>query len=131
MDDTGRVLLQKRLMNVFIIDDEKIILTALNRVLSGAGYTVHSFESGEGVLDKAKELGPDFVFLDVKMPGVSGTDLLKDLKRELPGIKIIMMSGYTTPESIQTAKDLGADSFLKKPFDNVFDILKVVEQFSS
>ncbi len=118
-------------MNVFIIDDEKIILTALNRVLAGAGYTVHSFDSGKEVLEKARQLNPGFVFLDVKMPGISGTDLLKDLKSEFPGTKIIMMSGYTTPESIQTAKDLGADSFLKKPFDNVFDILKVVEQFNS
>ncbi len=116
-------------MNVFVIDDEKIILTALTRVLSGAGFVVHSFDSGIGVLEKAKELDPTFIFLDVKMPGVSGTELLKELKICCPQIKIIMMSGYTTPESIKNAKDLGADAFLKKPFDNVFDVLKVVEQF--
>ena len=118
-------------MRVFIIDDEKRILTALNRILSKQGYEVHIFESGHEVLEKAKELKPALVFLDVKMPGVSGTDVLRELKKNVPSTKIVMMSGYTTPESIQNAKDLGADLFLKKPFYDIFDIIKIVEQLHS
>ena len=114
-------------MNIVVVDDEKIILTAVSRVLSKSGHNVHSFSSCEEVLQDIQTLTPEFIFLDVKMPGYSGLDLLKEIRAKGITAKVVMMSGYTTPEIIEAAKELGVITFLKKPFDNIHDILKIVE----
>lgn len=114
-------------MNIVVIDDEKIILTVVNRVLSKSGHNVHLFSSCDHVLEDIQKLNPEFIFLDVKMPGCSGLDLLRDIRSKGIMSKVIMMSGYTTPEIIETAKELGVLTFLKKPFDDIHDILKIVE----
>jgi len=114
-------------MNIVVVDDEKIILTAVTRVLSKSGHEVHAFSSCENVLQSIQTIDPGFIFLDVKMPGYSGLDLLKEIRSKGIKAKVVMMSGYTTPEIIEAAKDLEVLTFLKKPFDNIYDILKVVE----
>lgn len=126
MDHIGRFLHKERLMNIVVVDDEKIILNSVVRVLSGAGHNVFPIASGEGAVEKIKELHPDYLFLDVKIPGLSGMDILRDIKRSGIRTKVVMMSGYTSPDNVEEAKKLGADIFLKKPFDNIFDILKIV-----
>jgi len=113
-------------MNIVVIDDERIILNSMVRVLSGAGHNVVAFSSGDHVLDKVKEMDPDYIFLDVKIPGHSGIEILKGIKQAGLYSKVVMMSGYTSSASIDEAKNLGADIFIKKPFDNIFDILKIV-----
>ena len=117
-------------MNIVVVDDEKIILTAISRVLSKSGHNVHAFSSCENVLQDVQTLNPGFIFLDVKMPGYSGLDLLKEIRSKGITAKVVMMSGYTTPEIIEAAKELGVLTFLKKPFDNIYDILKIVEDSS-
>jgi len=114
-------------MNIVVVDDERIILTAVCRVLSIAGHNVHPFSSCEEALQKIETLNPEFIFLDVKMPGRSGLDLLKDIRSMGLKGKVVMMSGYTTPELLDAAKELGVLTFLKKPFSNIYDILKIVE----
>ena len=117
-------------MNIVIVDDEKIILNAVSRVLTRAGHTVTAYGSSQEFLTDIDRLRPDFMFLDVKMPGSSGMDLVREVRSRDINSKIIMMSGYTTPEIIEAAKELGVLSFLKKPFDNINDIVKVVEDNS-
>jgi FixJ family two-component response regulator len=114
-------------MNIVVVDDEKIILTAVTRVLSKSGHDIHAFSSCEEVLENVQSLNPGFIFLDVKMPGYSGLDLLKEIRSKGINAKVVMMSGYTTPEIIEAAKELGVLTFLKKPFDNIHDVLKIVE----
>jgi len=114
-------------MNIVVVDDEKIILTAVTRVLSKSGHDVHAFSSCEDILQSIQTLNPGFIFLDVKMPGYSGLELLREIRSKGIAAKVVMMSGYTTPEIIETAKELGVLTFLKKPFDNIHDILKIVE----
>lgn len=114
-------------MNIVVVDDEKIILTAVCRVLSIAGHNVHPFSSCEETLQNIESLNPEFIFLDVKMPGRSGLDLLKDIRAKGLTGKVVMMSGYTTPELLAAAKELGVLTFLKKPFSNIHDIVKIVE----
>ena len=114
-------------MNIVVVDDEKIILTAVTRVLSKSGHSIHPFSSCEEVLQSIETLNPGFIFLDVKMPGYSGLDLLKEIRSKGVTAKVVMMSGYATPEIIEAAKALGVLTFLKKPFDNIHDVLKIVE----
>jgi two-component system, response regulator PdtaR len=117
-------------MNIVVVDDEKIILNAMCRVLSKSGHEVYPFSSCEGALQSIQSLNPGVVFLDVKMPGCSGLDLLKDIRSKGISSKVIMMSGYTTSEIINAARELGVVTFLKKPFDDIHDILKIVEDNS-
>lgn len=114
-------------MKVLIIDDEQIIINVLKRVLETNNFEVEFLNSGEFMFCKIKEFCPDVVFLDVKMQGENGIDLLRDLKKEYPAIKVVMMSGYTSKQTVDEASIYGADVFLKKPFDNIFDLIEVVK----
>ena len=131
MDYTGRIFCQERLMRILVIDDELIILTAVQRVFENKGFEVVSLNSGAGSFETIAEFKPDFVFLDVKMPGDSGIDLLSGIKRDYPDIKVVMMSGYTSAETLEEAKRFGADAFIKKPFDNIFDLVKIVDSLNN
>lgn len=115
-------------MNILVIEDEKIISSAIIRVLTACGHDVHTMDDGFNVMEKIRNFNPSIVFLDVKMPGRSGLDVLKEIKELAPNTRVIMMSGYTSLESIKSAKDLGADDFLKKPFDDIFEIQRIVER---
>ena len=117
-------------MNILVIEDENIISSAINRVLSSSGHFVQILNDGFGVINKIQEINPSVIFLDVKMPGRSGLDVLKEIKEHSKDIKVVMMSGYTTPENIELAKQLGADDFLKKPFEDIFEIQRIVERNS-
>ncbi len=109
-------------LNIFIIEDEQIISNAMQRVLSKDGHVVsvaHSYEVFEDIFALAQ---PDLIFLDLKIPGKSGMDILRDIKRSLPMVRVIMMSGYISEKDVHEAKELGAERFLKKPFDDIFSI---------
>lgn len=115
-------------MRVLIIDDEQIIVNVLKRVLETHSFEVDFLNSGEKMFDKIKNFNPSVVFLDVKMQGgENGLELLRELKKEYPDMKVVMMSGYTSKETIEEASNYGADVFLKKPFDNIFDLIDVVK----
>jgi DNA-binding NtrC family response regulator len=115
-------------MKVLIIDDEQIIINVLKRVLEAHNFEVCFLNSGEQMFSKIEEFKPSIVFLDVKMQGgENGVELLRDLKKEYPDIKVVMMSGYTSRETIEEASNYGADVFLKKPFDNIFDLIDLVK----
>jgi DNA-binding NtrC family response regulator len=115
-------------MNILIIEDEKIISSAMTRMLTSCGHAVHSSDNGNETLNKIREVNPQMVFLDVKLPGRSGLDVLKEIKEYYPHMRVVMMSGYTSPENMALAKQLGADDFLKKPFDDIFEIQRIVER---
>ena len=118
-------------MNILVIEDEKIISNAITRVLTSSGHNVYTLNDGFNVLGKVQEFNPGMIFLDVKMPGRSGLDVLKEIKEFSQDIKVIMMSGYGSAENMDSAKKLGANDFLKKPFDDIFEIQRIVERNSN
>lgn len=103
---------------ILIIDDDASMRKALERLLRSMGYRTQTFSSAQEFLDT--DFQSDSVaciVLDVKMPGMSGTDLQKELrKRDLP-FPIVFITGHgTIPMSVQAMKH-GAVDFLEKPFD--------------
>lgn len=103
---------------ILIIDDDASMRKALERLLRSMGYRTRTFSSAQEFLDT--DFQSDSVaciVLDVKMPGMSGTDLQKELrKRDLP-FPIVFITGHgTIPMSVQAMKH-GAVDFLEKPFD--------------
>jgi len=112
---------------VFLVDDDSSVRESLNLLLSFTGYDVKPFASAKDFLDAERGTpGPACLVLDVKMPGLSGLDLQKELKSKNCMIPIIFITGHgDIPMSVQAMKK-GAVDFLPKPFedDDLLDAVK-------
>ena len=104
---------------VFVVDDDPSIRESLRLLLSSAGYGVKAFASAKEFLESERDSpGPTCLVLDVKMPGLSGLDLQKELKSRNYVMPIIFITGHgDIPMSVQAMKN-GAVDFLSKPFDD-------------
>jgi signal transduction histidine kinase len=107
VDDRPRIL---------IIDDEEIVLDACSQILEGSGYQVVTAMDGALGLRQVEELRPDLVFVDLKMPGLSGFEVLERIRAFDPSIVTIVITGYATLDSAVGAMQKGAYDFLPKPF---------------
>ena len=102
---------------LLIVDDEKGIRDALAQVFEYEGQEVRVAEDGPDALLVANTFRPDLVFLDVKMPGMDGLEVLARLGDENPGSLVIMISGHGTIDTALEATRRGAYDFLEKPLD--------------
>jgi DNA-binding NtrC family response regulator len=112
---------------ILICDDEEGIRESLKLVL-GDHYPLIAVDSGEmalKVLATAKDI--KVALLDIKMPKVNGLDLLQDIKKKFPRVKIIMVTGYKSVETAAEATRLGASGYVVKPFKSQ-EILETVER---
>jgi two-component system nitrogen regulation response regulator NtrX len=100
---------------ILIIDDEKDIRTALAGILEDEGYQVLSAETGSEGIECARQELPDLILLDIWMPGMDGLETLAHLKKQLPQVTVIMISGHGTIETAVRATKLGAFDFIEKP----------------
>ncbi|RMD92659.1 MAG: hybrid sensor histidine kinase/response regulator [Calditrichaeota bacterium] len=101
---------------VLVVDDEKVIRHVCKLSLQKAGYTVESADNGLLALEMLRqndEIG--IVITDLKMPGLSGLELLDNIKRDYPHVEVIIMTGFATIESAIEAMKLGAYDFILKP----------------
>ncbi|MBI1949589.1 MAG: sigma-54-dependent Fis family transcriptional regulator [Deltaproteobacteria bacterium] len=102
---------------VLIIDDEKNIRTTLARGLDLEGFVVEGAETGQGGLALADSFAPDLVLLDLKLPDMTGLDVLELLRGKADGPAVVMMSGHGTLDAAIRATRLGALDFLEKPVE--------------
>lgn len=101
---------------ILIVDDEKVIRDVFTNAFKE--YRIVSADNGQkalSVLSQSDDI--DLIVVDAMMPGLSGTDLLKEIKRINPGHKVIIFTGYGFEEGIIEALLLDADGYLEKPFD--------------
>ena len=103
--------------HILIVDDEKDFVDALAERLTIREYNAAASYSGQDALEKIKEHNYDIVILDVKMPGVSGIDVLKEIKSLKPLTEVIMLTGNATVETAIEGMKLGAYDYLMKPCD--------------
>jgi FixJ family two-component response regulator len=104
---------------VFIIDDDASVCKALARLLSASGYATEAFYSANDYLEREPYNGIGCLVLDIRMPGLSGTDLQTHLKRQRNDIPVIFLTGHgDLPVGIEAMKR-GAIDFLTKPVDEV------------
>jgi CheY-like chemotaxis protein len=113
-------------LKILIVDDEPLVRKSLGRALASKGHQIVEAVDGVDGLQKWLSEKPDLVFLDVLMPGLSGPQLLKELG---PGqtAKVILMSAYSGEHNMQTAQQMGANLFIPKPFDDIFQIVERAE----
>ena len=109
-------MLMKDKFKILVIDDEESIRDSCSQVLNKEGYYIETAEDGSVGLEKAKEMRPDLVLVDLKMPGISGMEVLENLKEIDPDIVSIVITGYATIESAVEAMKLGAFDYIPKPF---------------
>ncbi len=102
---------------IWIIDDDRAIRWVLERALGQAGMAVESFASGEGILDRLERARPDALITDVRMPGIDGLELLREIRARWPGLPVIVITAHTDLESAVSAYQGGAFEYLPKPFD--------------
>lgn len=101
---------------VLAVDDEPVVLDALRRILTLDGLSVDTVESGPEALGLVQRHDYDLVFTDLKMPGMSGTEVVKGVKHLRPDVDVAVITGYATIESaVETMRD-GAADYVQKPF---------------
>ena len=88
-------------------------------------YEVHTASDGQEALHLINTEDIDVITLDLKMPGLSGIDVLKEVKKLKPNMEVIVITGYGTLGNAQEAIRYGAGDFISKPF-NVADIISIV-----
>lgn len=100
---------------VLIVDDEEEFAQALAERLVLRDYDVVTSFSGQDAIDKATHYNFDVVILDVRMPGVDGVDVLREIKKIKPLTEVIMLTGHATVESAIEGMKIGAYDYLMKP----------------
>ena len=101
---------------ILCVDDEEIILDVFRKILVLDGYSVDTVETGQEALGLIQTHNYDFVFTDLKMPAMSGTDVAKSVKHLRPDIDVVIITGFATVESAVECMKHGAMDYVEKPF---------------
>jgi len=102
---------------ILIVDDEAPIRDVLSTFLEDIGYETHAVHDGENAIDWLRDEKPDLILLDVRMPGMSGIEVLKNARQLYPKMPVIMISGYADEDLAREALQEGAYDFFLKPFE--------------
>ncbi len=103
--------------HIWVIDDDHAIRWVLEKALQRDSMTVTTFDSAAGVLDALRQGTPDAVVADIRMPGMSGLELLSRLRERAPELPVIIMTAHSDLDSAVSAYQGGAFEYLPKPFD--------------
>ena len=104
-------------LSVLVVDDEVEFLETLVKRLKKRKLAVNGVNSGESALEQLQAGPADIVVLDVKMPGMSGLDVLREIKKRYPRTEVIMLTGHASMEVAIEGMDIGAFDYLMKPID--------------
>ena len=104
--------------SILVVDDEMGILDVLRILLKGEGFDVVTAQGGKAGLEALKASAPDIVLTDIKMPGVSGTEILAAVREQDPETPVILMTAQASLQSAIQAVNQGAFYYIQKPFSN-------------
>jgi FixJ family two-component response regulator len=113
---------------VFVIDDEEPIRRGLGKLLTSLGYQTTTFPSAESFLAAHGNDRVGCLVLDIRMPGMSGLDLIEELRRRQSPLSIIVMTGHTDSGTLQRLEEIPTLGFLEKPF-SVNDLKAVLQKW--
>lgn len=107
---------------ILLVDDDKLVLMTLKRLLTREGYEVTAALSGQGALRRMEEDGFDLIISDIKMPQMDGIETVKKIREYLSlshktPIPEVFITGYAREEIYQKALELNAAGYIEKPFD--------------
>ncbi|MBI5075921.1 MAG: response regulator [Nitrospirae bacterium] len=102
---------------VLVVDDDQRMVRTICDILKVKGHEALAAYSGEEAVEKVRSDNPDCVLMDMKMPGLNGTETLSAIKALSPGLPVVLMSAYASEEQIACARQQGAYAVLAKPID--------------
>lgn len=102
---------------ILVLDDVADAAVLVGKILTRKGHTVHIFNDEAPALKFVEEHPVDLVILDIKLKEMSGVEVLARMKRQRPGVRAIMLTGYPTVDTAREAISLGADEYCVKPID--------------
>lgn len=117
-------------VSVLVVDDDSGMFQTLGYVLTEKGFEVETAKDGLEAIERIKERSFDVILLDIKMPGMNGVDVLREINRLSPGATTLMMTAYATNRGVQEAKKAGALAVLRKPL-NLDKVLAFIEECST
>jgi DNA-binding NtrC family response regulator len=122
---------------ILALDDVQDATVLIGKILTKKGHTVHTFTEEDEAIAYARSNKIDLAILDIKLKKMSGIEVLKLLKAEIPAMRAIMLTGYPTVETAREAISLGAAEYCVKPIDReeleekVEKVLKAKDKKSS
>jgi len=118
-------------MKVLIVDDSKIICKGLKQMLTHIADVeiVGQAHNAQDAIASISESNPDVVILDIRLPGKSGIDVLKDIRDKKLPIRVIMLTNYPYPQYREKCKEMGADYFFDKVTE-IEEIPNVIEELA-
>ncbi|AJG40623.1 chemotaxis protein CheY [Thermotoga sp. RQ7] len=108
-------------MTVLVVEDDEITREAVSQYLRLSGFNVLEAESGEKALDLSRKV--DVALVDVKLPGMSGIELVSEIKSRNPSCVVFVVTAYDNTETVKKSVEAGADDFIKKPVN--LELLKL------
>lgn len=102
---------------IWVIDDDRSIRWVLEKALARSGMSVRCFPSADDLSDLLERQQPDVIITDIRMPGISGLELLEMINSKAPGIPVIIITAHTDFDSAVASYRSGAFEYLPKPFD--------------
>jgi len=100
---------------IYVVDDDEAVLESLQSALTARGYDVRAFPDGEGFLGAIDGSAFGCVLLDVRLPDLSGLEILQQLGERAPKLAVVMMTGHADVPIAVSAMKAGAADFLEKP----------------
>ena len=116
-----------RQAKVWVVDDDSSIRWVLERALNQAGITNDSFASGDQLLQRLASEQPDVIISDIRMPGINGLELLRQLNASYPDLPVIITTAHSDLDSAVASYQQGAFEYLPKPFD-VDEVVAITER---
>jgi DNA-binding response OmpR family regulator len=112
---------------ILVVDDSPQISKALSDLLTASGYAVRTAPSAERALQILESAKFDLIITDLKMTGMTGIELAKQVLQKSPGLPVIILTGFGDMDSVISALRLGVADYLKKPF-SIDEVMSVVER---
>lgn len=103
--------------SIIVLDDVSDAGVLVKRILERQGHKVTAFTEEEDAIRHAAKGGTDLAILDIKLKRMTGVEVLAEMKKIAPGIKVIMLTGYPTLETARESLKLGASEYCVKPID--------------
>ena len=107
----------KRKPIILVVDDEKVVLEVFRKILEKKEYLVLTVNNGKAALEQVEEKRPNLVLLDLKMVGMNGIEVLRQIKRIDRNIEVIIITAYGAMKTARIAMRLGAYDYITKPID--------------
>ena len=117
---------------ILVIDDEGLVTASLKQLLKKSGYDVDVAHNGNAAMEKIRESDFDLIISDIRMPGINGVEVVKQIRRYLqqagkPAVPEVLITGYANKENLEEAQRLKVADYIYKPF-NIKEFLEIVKK---